>query len=291
MLERVRIVLVGTSHPGNIGAAARAAHTMGMGGMALVAPRTEPKSPEAMARAAGAAEMLRAAPVHETLAQAVGECTLVAGTSARAREMSLPLLTPGQLAGRACAELREQEGAQVALVFGREDRGLDNAEMGLCQFHSMIDANPGYSSLNLAMAVQIYCHEMRVAWRRGEADSQGGGAHEEAGQEKDRGRAKGARGGKKPAPATAAQIDALVRHLESTLQALDFYGQAGPRQVPMRLRRMVQRLRPDSIEVGILRGALGRLDLWLREPGREGPQGRERGKGGKGRQGQEGPNG
>ena len=274
MLERVRIVLVGTSHPGNIGAAARAAHTMGMGGMALVAPRTEPKSPQALARAAGAADMLRAAPVFGTLAEAVGECTLVAGTSARAREVALPLLAPGQLADRACAELREREGAQVALVFGREDRGLDNAEMGLCQFHSMIDANPDYSSLNLAMAVQVYCHEMRVAWLRGE----------EGGKEQGQGaRVAMAKGGKKPAPATAAQIDALVRHLESTLEALDFYGQAGPRQVPMRLRRMVQRLRPDSIEVGILRGALGRLDLWLQEPGRERPRGRGKQKDGDGR--------
>lgn len=276
MLERVRIVLVGTSHPGNIGAAARAAHTMGMGGMALVAPRTEPKSSEALARAAGAAAMLRAAPVHDTLAQAVGGCTLVAGTSARAREVSLPLLTPAQLAERACAELREQGEAQAALVFGREDRGLDNAEMGLCQFHSMIDANPDYSSLNLAMAVQIYCHEMRVAWLRGAA------ADGQESPEGQRARAAMTKGGKKPAPATAAQIDALVQHLERTLEELDFYGQAGPRQVPMRLRRMVQRLRPDSIEVGILRGALGRLDLWLREPGRERPKGPGR---------QEGPEG
>lgn len=264
MLERVRIVLVGTSHPGNIGAAARAAHTMGMGGMALVAPRTQPKSPEAMARAAGGAAMLRAAPVHDTLAQAVGDCTLVAGTSARVREVSLPLLTPAQLAERTCAELREQGEAEAALVFGREDRGLDNAEMGLCQFHSMIDANPGYSSLNLAMAVQIYCHEMRVAWLRGAVAD---------GQESPEGQRTKATKGKKPAPATAAQIDALVQHLERTLEALDFYGQAGPRQVPMRLRRMVQRLRPDSIEVGILRGALGRLDLWLQEPGRKKPKG------------------
>src|SRR5690606_27059580 len=149
---RIRIVLVGTQHPGNIGSAARAMKTMGLHRLVLVAPERFPH-PEAAALAAGAGDLLDAARVHATLADAVADCRLVVGCTARARRIALDEHQPPEAAMKVLGEARL--GVETALVFGRERTGLDNAELQLCHAAVTIPADPGYSSLNLAAAVQV----------------------------------------------------------------------------------------------------------------------------------------
>ena len=155
-----RIVLVRTSHPGNIGAAARAMRTMGLAELVLVAPRAHPHA-ESVAMAAGADDVLEAAPRVETLAEAVADCRLVLGCTARSRRVPLEELSPRAAAARTRAAALA--GTEVALVFGRERTGLENDELQLCHAAVHIPANPDYSSLNLASAVQIVAYEWRVA--------------------------------------------------------------------------------------------------------------------------------
>ena len=147
----IRIVLVNTSHPGNIGGAARAMKNMGLSRLYLVAPQEYP-SDKAVWRSAGATDVLDDAVVVETLDEAIAGCSLVVGTSARERRIPWPLLDPRQCGESVWAEAGSHE---VAIVFGREDRGLTNDELQKCHYHVAIPANPDYSSLNLAMAVQI----------------------------------------------------------------------------------------------------------------------------------------
>ncbi|GAM61810.1 Cm32/Um32 methyltransferase [Vibrio ishigakensis] len=160
MLNQVKVVLVGTSHPGNIGSAARAMKVMGLNQLVLVAPQCEVDE-QSMALAAGADDVVKNAQVFETLEQAVADCALVVGSSARSRTLDWPMLEP-----RECGVKFVQEGqnAPVALVFGRERTGLTNEELQICQYHVCIPANPEYSSLNLAMAVQTLTYEIRMAF-------------------------------------------------------------------------------------------------------------------------------
>ena len=158
-LARLRIVLVGAQHPGNIGAAARAMKVMGLHDLALVAPERYP-DPEAQARASGADDVLDAARVYGTLEEAIGDCTLAIGASARRRHMHWPLVDARSAAARAIELARDQN---VALVFGRERSGLENAELDLCQLHLQVPTNPAYRSLNLAAAVQVVAYELRMA--------------------------------------------------------------------------------------------------------------------------------
>lgn len=228
----VRVVLVNTSHPGNIGAAARAMKNMGLDSLYLVDPQDFP-APRALWRAAGAADVVQRARVVGTLAEAVADCGLVVGTSARERRIPWPLLDP-----RECGQRVWQESAhhEVALVFGREDRGLTNDELAQCGYHVHIPANPEYSSLNLAAAVQVLAYELRMA------------ALADAGS---------------PAsldwdlpPAPAADIELYFRHLEEVLVGIGFHDPANPRQTMVRLRRLLARIRPDRMELSILRGVL-----------------------------------
>lgn len=228
----VRVVLVNTSHPGNIGAAARAMKNMGLYSLYLVDPKEFP-APRALWRAAGAADVVQRARVVGTLAEAVADCGLVVGTSARERRIPWPLLDP-----RECGQRVWQESAhhEVALVFGREDRGLTNDELAQCGYHVHIPANPEYSSLNLAAAVQVLAYELRMA------------ALADAGS---------------PAsldwdlpPAPAADIELYFRHLEEVLVGIGFHDPANPRQTMVRLRRLLARIRPDRMELSILRGVL-----------------------------------
>jgi len=235
---RIRIVLVGTQHPGNIGSAARAMKTMGLGRLALVAPERYPHR-EADALAAGAVDVLAAATVHPSLAEAVADCRLVLGCTARSRRVALPEQGPREAAAAAVAEAAG--GAEVALVFGRERTGLENDELQLCHGAVHIPANPEYSSLNLAAAVQVLAWELRMAWLAaagsvaGEAD---GPLHE------------------RDQPASHAQLEGFFAQLAETLDAIDFHKGRAPASAMRKLRRLFLRARPDVREVRLLRGVL-----------------------------------
>lgn len=157
MLQNIRIVLVETSHSGNIGSAARAMKTMGLSNLYLVSPKSVDE--QSIALAAGADDVVRNAHIVDTFEQAIEDCSLVIGTSARLRHLQSTLIEP-----RECAEKASAHQGQVAIVFGRERVGLTNEELLKCHYHLNIPANPEYSSLNLAMAVQLVSYEMRMAF-------------------------------------------------------------------------------------------------------------------------------
>jgi TrmH family RNA methyltransferase len=231
----VRIVLVATSHPGNIGATARAMKTMGLADLALVAPRCFP-SDEATARASGADDLLERTRVTATLAEAVGDCGFVVGASARLRSTSWPVVDPRVCAARAW---EESPATRVAVVFGPEQSGLTNDDLAQCQLLVHIPTNPVYGSLNLAMAVQIVCYELRMAMPD---------RPPVAAEARD-------------APlANAADLEGFHAHLEQVLTDSGFLRPDHPRQLKLKLRRLFQRARLDQNDVNILRGALAALD-------------------------------
>ena len=232
--NRIRIVLVGTQHPGNIGSAARALKTMGLSRLVLVAPERFPHI-EAHALAAGADDVLAAAPVFATLAEAVADCRLVLGCTARSRRVALEEHLPRAAAALVMA--RAGEGAEVALVFGRERTGLTNDELQLCHAAVHIPANPEYSSLNLAAAVQVLAYELRMAML--EAGEAGGVATSAAGE-----------------PASHAQLEGFFAQLADTLDAIDFHKGRAPESAMRKLRRLFLRAALDVREVRLLRGIL-----------------------------------
>jgi len=230
----IRIVLVGTTHPGNIGAVARAMKNMGLSDLALVNPRFFPHE-EATARASGATDVLDNALIVTTLADALSECVYVAGASARSRTISWPSMGP-----RDCAErmINESENGKVAAVFGPEKTGLHNDDLDLCHTLLTIPTAPGFSSLNLAMAVQVLTYELRVA-----SLLDAGPAFET-----------------EAPPATSEEMEHYYTHLERVLQDIDFLDPQNPRHLMRRLRRLFIRARPDKNEVNILRGILTAID-------------------------------
>ncbi|MFY0989685.1 tRNA (cytosine(32)/uridine(32)-2'-O)-methyltransferase TrmJ [Halomonas sp. C05BenzN] len=237
MLERIRIVLIGTSHPGNIGGTARAMHNMGLEDLALVAPRCEPLTADTVSRASGADHIVHGARTVETLEQAVADCTLVVGASARSRTLPWPMITPRELGGRLTEELAGPE-SRIALIFGREDSGLSNAELQRCHAHVHIPTNPEFSSLNLAAAVQVLAYESRLAWLATQETSHRSDADT-------------------PQPlASHEELEHYFAHLERTLIAIGFHDPAMPRQLMPRLRRLTLRSRPERMELNILRGIL-----------------------------------
>lgn len=239
----VRVVLVGTQHPGNIGSAARALKTMGLSRLALVAPERFPHA-EADALAAGADDVLAAATVHATLAEAVADCRLVLGCTARSRRIALPEQSPRAAAARALAEAGQ--GAEVAIVFGRERTGLDNDELQLCHGAVHIPANPDYSSLNLAAAVQVLAYELRMAWLQAIATGPVPGAAT----------AGVATAAAVAEPASHAQLEGLFAQLAETLEAIDFHKGRAPQSALRKLRRLFLRSGLDAREVRLLRGVL-----------------------------------
>jgi tRNA (cytidine32/uridine32-2'-O)-methyltransferase len=249
---RIRVVLVGTQHPGNIGSAARALKTMGLSRLALVAPERFPHV-EADALAAGADDVLAAATLHATLAEAVADCRLVLGCTARSRRIALPEQLPREAAARVLAEAGQ--GFEVALVFGRERTGLDNDELQLCHGAVHIPANPDYSSLNLAAAVQVLAYEVRMAWlQAGDADAAGpGGATATA------------------EPASHAQLEGLFAQLAETLEAIDFHKGRAPQSALRKLRRLFLRSGLDAREVRLLRGVLADAQRMARLAGERPP--------------------
>jgi TrmH family RNA methyltransferase len=230
-LARVRVVLINTTHPGNIGATARAMKVMGLSSLHLVTPKIYPHA-DATARASGADDLLQHARVHDSLDAALEGCGLVLGTSARLRSLPLPL----QDARRAAAQaLAESEGHEVAVLFGRERYGLTNEEMQRCHVLVNIPANPDYSSLNIAQAVQIIAYELRVA-----AMGQAGIEVQPPDWQ----------------PVDGEQMERLFEHLEQTLLDIRFLNPRQPKKLMARLRRLFNRARPDSNEFNILRGIL-----------------------------------
>jgi tRNA (cytidine32/uridine32-2'-O)-methyltransferase len=230
----IRIVLVGTTHPGNIGAVARAMKNMGLSDLALVNPRSFPHE-DATARASGATDVLDAAKVVTTLKDALTDCVYVAGASARSRALSWPSMGP-----RDCAErmLLEGRNGKVAAVFGPEKTGLDNDDLGLCHTLLSIPTNPDFSSLNLAMAVQILTYELRMA-----SNLDPGPVFESD-----------------VAPATGEEMENFYTHLEKVFLDIGFLNPDNPRFLMRRMRRLFIRARPDKNEANILRGFLTAID-------------------------------
>ncbi len=232
-LKNIRIVLVEPSHPGNIGAAARAMKNMGITRLALVEPQRFP-DPQAAWRAAGATDIIDRCAVYASLDEAIADCRFVVGTSTRARRIPWPVGDAREVA----AELVRQAAAgAVAVLFGRETSGLTNHELQRCNKHLRIPASPEYPSLNLAMAVQVVAYELF----RQAAD------HPVTTPAWDR------------PPATAAAVEALLSHLEKLLHETDFLDPENPGQTLTRLRRLCTRLALDETEVGMLRGILSHL--------------------------------
>ncbi|CAH8189282.1 tRNA (cytosine(32)/uridine(32)-2'-O)-methyltransferase TrmJ [Vibrio aestuarianus] len=236
MLDNVKVVLVGTSHSGNIGSAARAMKVMGLSKMVLVAPQCEVDA-QAIALAAGASDIALNAEIVETLDQAVENCGLVVGSSARSRTLEWPMLEP-----RECGEKFAIEGQQhpVALVFGRERTGLTNEELQKCHFHVCIPANPEYSSLNLAMAVQTLSYEIRIAHLDYEK--------------------KGYPSQPQEVYSRHNELEMFYEHLEKVITQTQFISKEQPGQVMNKLRRLFSRARPEAQEINILRGILTSIE-------------------------------
>ncbi|HAZ7571854.1 tRNA (cytosine(32)/uridine(32)-2'-O)-methyltransferase TrmJ [Legionella sp. PATHC032] len=244
-LSSIRIVLVSTSHPGNIGSTARAMKTMGLSTLYLVSPKSFPDL-KAKEMAAGADDVLDAAIVTNTLDEALIGCQLILGTSARPRGLSLPGLVPAS-----CAELinQQSDNTQVAIVFGREHSGLTNEELLKCHYHINIPSNPDYSSLNLAQAVQIIAYELRMKLLSPRAEV--ALRNEEQ--------------------ATADEIEQFYEHLKEVFIEIKFLKPSNPRRLMQRVRRLFNRINLEKMEVSILRGMLSQVQKsleWARKDNR-----------------------
>lgn len=232
MLSHFKVVLVETSHPGNIGAVARAMKNMRMDQLRLVSPKCFPHA-DATARASGADDVLRAATVFDSLQDAIADCRIVLGASARDRTISWPSLTARQTAEKWGGAL---PGQNIALVFGRENSGLKNHELDLCHYLLRIPCNSEYSSLNLAAAVQVVCYELFVGSGQ-EIISKVGDVGEEP-------------------LATAEQMEAFYIHLQQTMADIGFLHPERSKSIMRRLRRIFNRTQLDTKELDILRGIL-----------------------------------
>lgn len=229
-LTHIRIVLIKTSHPGNIGAVARAMKTMCLHELYLVDPRFFPHA-DATTRASGADDVLASARLCATLDEALQGCTLVFGASARLRTIAWPQLSPRECASLAVARAP----ASVALVIGHERIGLTNDELERCNYLVNIPSNPAFSSLNMAAAVQVLAYELLLA----DLTSASTPAPQET-----------------PEMATADELELLFVHLQQTLTEIEFLDPANPRQLMRRLRRLCNRVQLEKMEVNMLRGIL-----------------------------------
>ncbi|KAA0875384.1 RNA methyltransferase [Nitrincola tapanii] len=239
MLSNIRIVLVETFHPGNIGAVARAMKNMGLNQLWLVSPRAFPDD-EATSRAAGAKDLLDQARCVDSLQEAIADCQLVIGTSARERTFNLPLMDAETAAKQV---IQEAVSGEIAFVFGRETMGLNNAEMLTCNRHLFIDANPIYPVLNIAQAVQLVCYEI---WKAAQAAQQPSFSTQE------------------DAPyARHAEMALFYEHLERVLRRTSFIIPQHEGRVLDKLQRYFNRSRPEKTELGILRGILNAVEETL----------------------------
>ena len=252
--EHVDVVLVHTSHSGNIGAVARAMKNMGFASLKLVGPKEFP-SDAAKARAAGACDVLDSASVFGSLGEAVADCHYVVGASARVRSFPWPVMNPRETAKQSIRLISESRGeelqSKVALVFGRESSGLTNDELQQCNAHVHIPANPDYSSLNLAMAVQVLTYEFRMeilqAMDEG-LDAPVLGPNDQ---------------GWDAEPCSSKDVEGLMAHLTNVMTLTGFYDEQNPGQLLPRLRRLFQRRSLDKMELNILRGILKSIEKKL----------------------------
>ncbi len=231
-LSHVRFVLVEPTHPGNIGAAARAMKAMGLSRLVLVSPRRFP-CVEATARASGADDILANAVVVDSLSEALQGCTYALGTSARSRSLAWPTFS----AEEAAEQLNDHE--ELAIVFGTEQSGLTNEQLALCQAQVFIPVNPEFCSLNLSQAVQVLAYEFH------KADISQAGKTNKA---------------KRPELATVDELHGLYGHLEQTLTELDFLDRSHPKKLMQRLKHMFHRAELDKQELNIMRGVLSAVN-------------------------------
>ena len=238
--DSIKIVLVGTTHPGNIGAAARAIKTMGLRHLDLVCPKEFP-SEQAIYRSKAAKDILENARIYQSLLESVKDCEMVIGTSARNRKVPWPVLDPKNASKEINSNVRNN--SKVAIVFGREDRGLTNEELGICNLHVHIPTNEDYTSLNLAQAVQIMTYEVRMSFI--------GEDNLESDQEWD------------VDIATSDQTERLIEHMDELMQDVEFYDIENPRKLLMRVRRFFKRSGIDVMEANIFRGLFSTIQKKL----------------------------
>jgi tRNA (cytidine32/uridine32-2'-O)-methyltransferase len=231
MLSHIRIVLVAPSHPGNIGAVARAMKTMSLTRLYLVNPKVFPHV-DATARAAGADDLLANAVVVNSLAEGITDCQLVVGTSARIRALPIEVLSPKEAAAKISYEA---SASQVAIVFGRENNGLNNEELALCNFHIYIPADPDFNSLNLASAVQIIAYEIKMA-----QENKGALITNDLADEL----------------ANNSDMELFYTTLMQLLIELEFLNPQNPRKLMVRLKRLFNRARVEKLEFNVLMGIL-----------------------------------
>lgn len=233
-LESISIVLVKTSHPGNVGSVARAMKTMGLSDLRLVSPKFPDiaKHDEAISLASGAADVLERVQVYESLPQAMHDCHRSYALSARLRELGPSLQTPRQAAGETCQAIGQ--GVKVAYVFGAERTGLSNEELQQCNRQVMIPANPAYSSLNLSQAVQIVCYALRTAF----TDAEGGAVGQVEVSDL----------------ATAQSVADLQAHWLRAMESVDFLNPDKPKKIIQRLTRLLSKTEFEKVEVDMLRG-------------------------------------
>ena len=228
--HQIKIVLVEPSHPGNIGAAARAAKTMGLENMVLVNPKSFPDN-QATARATGALDVLERAQICFSLKEAISSCTFIVGTSSRERGLPCPQITPRELGVKVWQELQH---GSVAIVFGRESNGLSNQEMDLCQFTTTIPTSWEFGSLNLAAAVQVIAYEIFMATLNPVPINEN----------------------EEQKLATSDELERFYEHLQEVLLEIDFLDPKQPKLLMRRLRHLYNRARPSQVEINILRGVL-----------------------------------
>jgi len=244
MFQSVRVILIKTSHPGNIGAVARAMKNMGFAELFLVEPKIFP-SEDAFQRSSGAASILDNATVVSSLDEALVGCQLVVGASARNRKITWPVFNPRDCAQKVAeVSLKNRKSGKTALLFGRENNGLSNAELQRCNYHVHIPSDPEFSSLNLAMAVQVILYELRM-YDLIEKESSIkviepvlSAGHKEWDQP----------------VAEVLEVNRMLAHMEAAMIATGFHDPQHPKQLISRLRRLFQRVHLDKMEVNILRG-------------------------------------
>lgn len=251
--NQIKIVLVEPSHPGNIGAAARAAKTMCIENLVLVNPADFP-SGQARARATGAVDVLERAIVCASLKEAIADCTFVVGASARERGLQCPEVAPDNLGVKVWQEV---ENGNVAIVFGRESSGLTNEELDQCHYLTIIPANWEFSSLNLASAVQVICYEiynasLKISSGKHSSNNKEERVDNEFQADTDR-------------LATVEQLENLFEHMQQVLREIEFFDPKQPKLLMRRLRHLYSRARPTLVETNILRGILSAMQKVKRQ--------------------------
>ena len=243
MFDKIRVVLVNTSHPGNFGGAARAMKNMGLSQLVLVDPERFP-DPEAVSRASGADDVLANARVVATLEEALADCVLVLGTSARDRRIPWPVIDPREAADKVLDQLQESTVGPVALVFGREHSGLTSAELQRCRYHVHIPTDPDFSSLNLGAAVQVLAYELRMQSLQRQGLPTTFAKKSEVAASDDQ------------LPVTAEQMELFYQHMQQVMIEIGFLDPEHPKKLMSRLRRLYERGQPNQVEMNILRGIL-----------------------------------